>query len=214
MTTTPHGRGERVRKPALAALSVVATVGAPALAPASADAQGPALNAAMRHHALVGSKVPVKGTLAGPAGQRVLVQQAKGRGWKTVARTKTRAGGGFATSFRPKSLGRTNVRVVGPGGAVDSAKVTAYRSVQASWYGPGFYGHHLACGGSYKPSQVGVANKSLPCGTKVTLRYKGRTVVAPVIDRGPFAGNRVYDLTAATKAKLGFGSTGSVWSSK
>jgi rare lipoprotein A (peptidoglycan hydrolase) len=35
-------------------------------------------------------------------------------------------------------------------------------------------------------------------------------VTVPVIDRGPFSGSREYDLTAATKAKLGFGSTGNV----
>ena len=56
-----------------------------------------------------------------------------------------------------------------------------------------------------------MAHKSLPCGTKVALRYKGKTVVAPVIDRGPYAGNREYDLTAETKRRLGFGSTGTVW---
>jgi rare lipoprotein A len=52
------------------------------------------------------------------------------------------------------------------------------------------------------------------CGTKLRLRYRGRTVSARVIDRGPFAGNREFDLTAATKERLGFGSTGTVLSSK
>jgi rare lipoprotein A len=35
-------------------------------------------------------------------------------------------------------------------------------------------------------------------------------VQVQVIDRGPYAGNREFDLTAATKAKLGFPSTGTV----
>ena len=48
----------------------------------------------------------------------------------------------------------------------------------------------------------------------VTFRYRGKTARVPVIDRGPFAGNREWDLTAATKAKLGFGSTGVVHSTK
>ena len=47
---------------------------------------------------------------------------------------------------------------------------------------------------------LGVANKSLPCGTKVTLRHSGRVVRVPVIDRGPYVGGREYDLTAATAA--------------
>ena len=56
-----------------------------------------------------------------------------------------------------------------------------------------------------------MAHKSLPCGTKVTIRYHGRSVTVPVIDRGPYAGNREWDLTAATKSRIGFGSTGTVW---
>ena len=39
-------------------------------------------------------------------------------------------------------------------------------------------------------------------------------MTAQVVDRGPYAGNREFDLTAATKNKLGFGSTGTVLSSK
>jgi rare lipoprotein A (peptidoglycan hydrolase) len=50
----------------------------------------------------------------------------------------------------------------------------------------------------------------MPCGTRLTLRYQGRTVRAKVIDRGPFSGGREFDLTAATKQRLGFPSTGTV----
>jgi rare lipoprotein A (peptidoglycan hydrolase) len=39
-------------------------------------------------------------------------------------------------------------------------------------------------------------------------------VTVPVIDRGPYAGNRVWDLTPATKARLHFPSTGVVWSTR
>jgi len=59
---------------------------------------------------------------------------------------------------------------------------------------------------------MGVANRTLPCGTLVTLRYNGRTVRVPVIDRGPYVGSREFDLTEATKLALGFGDTGTVWS--
>jgi rare lipoprotein A (peptidoglycan hydrolase) len=48
----------------------------------------------------------------------------------------------------------------------------------------------------------------------VTFRYRGRTVTARVIDRGPYAAGREWDLTSALKAKLGFGSTGTVLSTK
>jgi rare lipoprotein A len=59
-----------------------------------------------------------------------------------------------------------------------------------------------------------VANRWLPCGTRVTFRYRGRTVTTRVIDRGPFHGSRIWDLTYALKRKLGFGSTGVVWSTR
>jgi rare lipoprotein A len=212
VNTTPHAV---VRKPALAALTLAATVATPALAQAPAPAPvPPALKASMRHHTLVGSKLQVTGKLAGTGRQRIVVQRSQGHGWKTVARTITGVRGRFSTAFRPRSLGRMTVRVVGPNGAVDRNTVTAYRAVGASWYGPGFYGHRTACGGTLSPGRVGVANKTLPCGTRVRLRYHGRNVTAPVIDRGPYVGGRTYDLTAATKRRLGFGSTGTVWSSR
>jgi rare lipoprotein A len=212
MNTTPHAV---VRKPALAALTLAATAATPALAQAPAPAApAPALNASMRQHTLIGSKVKVKGALAAPAGQRVVVQRSKGHGWRTVARTTTGGGGRFVTRFTPRRLGRMKIRVVGPGGSKDQSKITVYRKAAASWYGPGFYGRPLACGGTMSPSRIGVANKTLPCGTRVRLHYRGRTVNAPVVDRGPYVGGREYDLTAATKRRLGFGSTGTVWSSK
>ena len=70
-----------------------------------------------------------------------------------------------------------------------------YRHALASWYGPGLYGNQLGCGGRLGTSQLGVAHKSLPCGTKVTLRHHGRVVRVPVIDRGPYSGAREFDLT-------------------
>ena len=84
----------------------------------------------------------------------------------------------------------------------------AYRLAGASWYGGG---GSLACGGMLTSSTRGVANKTLPCGTVIFLRYRGRKVEVPVIDRGPFVAGREFDLTEATKRALGFGDTGEVW---
>jgi rare lipoprotein A (peptidoglycan hydrolase) len=60
------------------------------------------------------------------------------------------------------------------------------------------------------PGTMGVANKTLPCGTMVKLRYHGRSVTAPVIDRGPYVAGRDYDLTEAVKSRLGFPGVGTV----
>jgi rare lipoprotein A len=82
--------------------------------------------------------------------------------------------------------------------------INVYRRALASWYGPGFYGRRTACGIRLTPRTQGVAHKTLPCGTRVTLRFRGRTVTVPVIDRGPFIGRREFDITYATKRALRF----------
>ena len=55
----------------------------------------------------------------------------------------------------------------------------------ATWYGPGLFGNKTACGQTLNRETLGVAHKTLPCGSKVVLRYKGRYVRTKVIDRGP-----------------------------
>ena len=88
-----------------------------------------------------------------------------------------------------------------------TARTADYQPAKATWYGPGLFGNRLACGGRLTHSTLGVAHKRLPCGTKVALRYRGRTVVVPVIDRGPYARGVSYDLTQATARKLGMTQT-------
>ncbi|HKH21995.1 MAG TPA: septal ring lytic transglycosylase RlpA family protein [Solirubrobacterales bacterium] len=143
-----------------------------------------------------------------PGGSRHVVIRIGGR----KLRTHTRADGSYKARWRAPSSGVYRVRAKVVGSTVRSHRilVNVYRPAEASYYGPGLYGGGLACGGTLTPSKLGVANKTLPCGARVTLRYHRHTVTVPVIDRGPYAGNREYDLTAATKAKLGFPSTGTV----
>jgi rare lipoprotein A len=212
----------RTRGPGIArafAVTSMAGVLAAAVAPSAASAPTgtDSISANARHHVLAGQNVRIAGRLgSGQAGRTVVVRVRKGGAWHTVDRARTTKGGNYVAGWSPKGLDRYGVRV----GTVDgSAKrslkggVTVYRRSAASWYGPGFYGNRTACGRTLGRGTLGVAHKSLPCGTKVAFRYNGRTVTAPVIDRGPYAGNREYDLTAETKRRLGFGSTGTVWSS-
>lgn len=86
--------------------------------------------------------------------------------------------------------------VVGAPSAVDGI-------VLASWYGPGFYGNRTACGQTYTPEILGVAHKTLPCGTLLSLTYGTRAVTVAVIDRGPYIAGRTLDLSNATKLALG-----------
>lgn len=160
-------------------------------------------------------------TIAGTVQPRLsgrVVLQALGRGgWSTLAGTHTRRGGRFRVRYTPRRAGseRVRVRFVADGSAARAGHVlgrlNVYRLAQASWYGGG---GGLACGGELTSATLGVANKTLPCGTLVTLRYDGRTVRVPVVDRGPYVAGREFDLTEATKRALGFGDTGQVWSTR
>jgi rare lipoprotein A (peptidoglycan hydrolase) len=83
-----------------------------------------------------------------------------------------------------------------------AAPISSDAIVLASWYGPGFYGNHTACGQVYTPEIFGVAHLTLPCGTKLTLTYGSRSVTVAVIDRGPYIAGRTLDLSNATKLAL------------
>jgi peptidoglycan lytic transglycosylase len=169
---------------------------------------------------LDGHRATVTGTLSegrrvGRAGRVVDLQALSRHGWRTIASTRTRAHGRFHVSYLPHRLLSEPVRLRFAGDALGRAarralgRLNAYRLAGASWYGGG---GGLACGGSLTSSTLGVANKTLPCGTLVTLRYDGHTVRVPVVDRGPYVAGREFDLTEATKRALGFGDTGQVWS--
>jgi rare lipoprotein A (peptidoglycan hydrolase) len=72
------------------------------------------------------------------------------------------------------------------------------------------YGLPIACGGVLHVPQLGVANKTLPCGTMVTFVYGGRAIRVPVLDRGPYIAGREWDLTGATAEALHFPGLGPI----
>jgi rare lipoprotein A len=77
----------------------------------------------------------------------------------------------------------------------------------ATWFGPGFYGKQTACGQTLTPGVVGVANRTLPCGTLVKVTYKGHSLTVPVLDRGPYSRDADWDLTSGAAAALGITET-------
>jgi rare lipoprotein A len=85
---------------------------------------------------------------------------------------------------------------------------TALKSAGATWYGPGLYGRQTACGQTLRPGTMGVAHRSLPCGTAVKFVYGGRQIVTRVIDRGPYAKGFAWDLTNGAREALGFEGSG------
>jgi rare lipoprotein A (peptidoglycan hydrolase) len=89
---------------------------------------------------------------------------------------------------------------------VHAARV-AWKHAVASAYGPGLYGRRTAAGHVLTASTVGVAHRSLPLGTLLELSIFGRpTVLARVIDRGPYGRASTLDLTEATIRRMGFSS--------
>jgi rare lipoprotein A (peptidoglycan hydrolase) len=119
---------------------------------------------------LVGDEIKVRGALDGAAGQEVTVQRSRGDSWNTVETVTTDPDGSFEAKLDTDALGKMRIRAVGPDGAEsETRRAFAYRQAEASYYGPGLYGNQLACGGTLEPGTIGVANKTLPCGSKVRL---------------------------------------------
>jgi hypothetical protein len=108
----------------------------------------------------------------------------------------------------PGSVSKISATRVAAGGSV--GKGGWHHDPNISWYGPGLYGNGTACGQKLTKDLVGVAHRTLPCGTRVTFRYKGVTLTVRVIDRGPYVSGRIFDLSHGACAKLHHCFTGSI----
>jgi hypothetical protein len=167
-----------------------------------------------RHSVLAGDRVVVRGKVRPSGGHRVKV--VFGGTDHDVLELHTKANGTFRARWDVGEIGNYAVEAFGVhdrrvrGSHSKVRHLTSFRLAGASYYGPGLYGNGVACGGTLEPGTLGVANKTLPCGTLVKLRYRGRSVTVPVIDRGPYVAGREYDLTTATKERLGFPGVGNV----
>jgi rare lipoprotein A (peptidoglycan hydrolase) len=95
------------------------------------------------------------------------------------------------------------VAVGSPAGTASHPK-TVHKTGIATWFGPGFYGKKTACGQTMTPAIVGVAHRTLPCGTLVKVSYQGHLLTVPVIDRGPYGHiGAEWDLTTGAARTLG-----------
>ncbi|MEO0604370.1 MAG: septal ring lytic transglycosylase RlpA family protein [Myxococcota bacterium] len=77
---------------------------------------------------------------------------------------------------------------------------------EASFYGEAFAGRPTASGAIFDPDAMTAAHRTLPLGTEVEVvrTTTGASVVVTINDRGPYAGDRVLDLSRAAATKLGF----------
>jgi rare lipoprotein A len=186
----------------------------------SASAERITVTAAVRLRArslsaLAGQAVQIRGKLLpGVSGRQVRLEARRGGGWRTISTARTGARGGFDLRYVSGSLGAQQLRVRFDGDRLNAragapaGRVTVYREAMASWYNDG---GTTGCGFH---AFYGVANRTLPCGSKVSFVHDGRSVTATVDDRGPYVGGREFDLNQNTAAALGFGGVGTVWSSQ
>jgi hypothetical protein len=164
--------------------------------------------------ALAGHAVSLTGRLLpGTGGRIVRLLAGAGRHWTRVATASTRPDGRFALRFAVPVAETTALKVEFGGdpanlpAAVGAGRLTSMVERVASWY---YDAGQTACGFH---ATYGIASRTLPCGSHVTLSYGGRTVIATVDDRGPFVAGRDYDLNQNTAAALGMYGVATVLSS-
>lgn len=184
-----------------------------------ASTQPAEISLMVRRGAWVGRTVRIKGSAEELSGQTVAIERRTSRrkGWQPLASARVGEDGSFRHRWRTDRAGRHQLRALATrASTADSSaaraasaiqQVMVYKRVMATWYGPGFYGNRTACGQRLTRQTLGVAHKRLPCGTKVAVRYAGRSITVPVVDRGPYAAGIAYDLTRATAARLGVSHT-------
>src|SRR3954454_14304074 len=205
-------------RPPIVMLAAAVLCGALACVPAAAGQAPSAASLVPDPGALRGQVTRLRGVLPDVApGATVQVQRLDAkRGWVVEATTTAAPGGAFVAAWRPRVVGRFTLRAVAAGqgaraaSAAPTAPETVYRAAVATWYGPGLYGHHTACGQVLSHRIMGVAHKTLPCGTPVEISFAGKTITVPVVDRGPFSNGARYDLTSAAAQQLGLTQTATI----
>ena len=189
--------------------------GSSPMPPANVPAGDPAPTG--RYDVLLGGTARLASTVDGARqGEEISVQRRDpAAGWVEETTTTADADGSFTATWTADESGTFQVRGVaqresGRAGAANASPgitLTVYRPTMAST----FYNRVTACG-TLRRTTVGVAHKTLPCGTKVAFFYRGRTITVPVVDRGPYRRGFSWDLTEAAAEKLGFEGIGKVGS--
>ena len=112
---------------------------------------------------------------------------------------------GMRNMMTAKTLGRAALLTGLTALGVSTAEAGPLGRGKASWYGPGFHGRLTANGERFNTNAYTAAHKTLPFGTKVkvTNERTGQSVVVRINDRGPYAKDRVIDLSKASAEAIG-----------
>ena len=157
---------------------------------------------------MTGGQAVVRGALRPTWSKRQATLKWRVNGqWKVIDEVNL-ADGYFKAKLPVDSAGRRRIRVVFDRDVRNTYAragevLRVHGKSMATWYGPGFFGNRTACGKTYHRDLLGVAHRTLPCGTKVSVLYRGRSVRVPVVDRGPY-GHANWDLTEETARRLRF----------
>jgi rare lipoprotein A len=146
------------------------------------------------------------------AGDAVELQrsaQQTGARWVATVTGTVQSNGSFKLVWRTNAAGRFQLRALlqrsrGAGAA------NGWPTLTVTIYGPGFYRHRTACGEVLHRQTLGVANRTIACGTRISIYYRGKTITVPVIDRGPYSNGASWDLTEATARALGMSGTATI----
>jgi hypothetical protein len=155
------------------------------------------------------------------AGQTIEIQRSGHQTnwtWANTVSATIASDGTFSADWQTNHIGQFGMRAVASAtssqaqsaSVTPSLSTTVYRPSRATEYGPGFYGKKTACGQRLRHGTIGLANRTLRCGESVAIYYQGRTLVVPVIDRGPYANGADWDLTEATGKALGIKGTAQI----
>jgi hypothetical protein len=187
----------------------------------SISASGNGISFSTRESALLRKPMTFTGNAGSSASGKTIEIERRGRQthwqWDPTAHGRAASDGSFTAVWPTNHIGQFAIRAVivsrrssSAASASPSLTVTVYRPSIATQYGPGFWGSRTACGEVLHRGTIGVANRTLKCGTLVAIYYQGRMLVAPVIDRGPYANHADWDLTMATGRALGIPGTATI----
>jgi hypothetical protein len=197
--------------------------GGPTAQPAdgAVSASGDGVTIVTQESALLNDGLQITGSVpSSDAGKTVEIERWGPKtnwSWQPTTQATVASDGSFAAVWQTDHIGQFAMRaVIGGAGAANASSTlptvntTVYLPATATLYGPGFYGRRTACGVVLRRSTIGVAHRWLPCGTPVSIYYDGRSMIVPVIDRGPYANGANWDLTMATGRALGMDTTAKV----
>lgn len=132
-----------------------------------------------------------------PACATIVLQPASAQAASAATATSTGATAAPSATTAAANTGRQ--------GAPSSQNASGSRegTALATWFGPGLFGNQTACGQVLTRRLVGLANRTLPCGTLVKVSFRGRALTLPVVDRGPYGPlHASFDLTQAAARML------------